>query len=185
MNKSRLVVVVTAVLLMGVVAADFAQARLAVSAKKPVVDGVVSPNEYTYSQDFDQQVSLSMSRTADTLYVAVVGATRGWVAFGLGSERMDGADIFIGYIGADGKVSFRPQLGKGHRHGEAPADIAGSVESSAMKEAGGKTTLEVALKAGTYIKSGQSALDVIFAIGDQKSFTPYHSYRGATSIALP
>lgn len=184
MNKLRLVLVVTAALLAGIVATGFAQARLAVSTNKPSVDGVVSANEYTYSKDFDQQITFSMSRTADTLYVAVVGNTKGWVAFGLGSERMDGADIFIGYVGADGKVNFKPQLGKGHRHGDAPADIAGSVVSSAMKESGGRTTLEVALKAGPYIKSGQSALEVIFAMGDQKSFTPYHSYRGATSVAL-
>jgi len=183
MSKLRVTTVVIAVLLAGVGVSAFAQGKLGVSSKKPSVDGVIQSGEYSFSQDFDQQITLYASRSSSTLYLAVVGNTSGWVAVGLGSPRMDGADIFMGFV-KDGKVTFKPQVGKGHRHSDAPADVADTLVSYAIKQSAGKTTLEVALKADAYIKSGQSTLDVIFAIGDQGSFTQYHSYRGTTSIAL-
>jgi len=184
MKTIRITAVMTALLLAAGTSALFAQDKLPAGMAKPVVDGVVKAGEYSYTHDFEQQLTLSASRTADTLYFGVVGSTSGWVAVGLGSERMDGAAIFIGYVGTDGKVQFKPQLGKGHRHGDATSDISGSVVSYAMKEAGGKTTLEVAIKAADFVKSGQASLDVIFAMGDQKSFSQYHTYRGAASLAL-
>ena len=183
MNKLRVMAAVMVVLLTSAGTAAFAQGKLGVSARKPSIDGVIQAGEYGYSQDFDQQMTLYASRTATTLYLAVVANTTGWVAVGLGSPRMDGADIFMGFV-KDGKVTFKPQLGKGHRHSDAPADVADTLVSYAMKQAGGKTTLEVALKAGAYVKGGQSSLDVIFAMGDQDSFTQYHSYRNTTSLAL-
>jgi len=183
MNRLRVLAAAVAVLLAGTGVAVFAQGKLGTSTGKPSVDGVIQAGEYSYSQDFDQQMTLYASRTASTLYLAVVGNTGGWVAVGLGSPRMDGADIFMGYV-KDGKVTFKPQLGKGHRHSDAPSDVADTLVSYAMKQAGGKTTLEVALKAGAYIKGGQSSLDDIFAMGDQASFTQYHSYRNATTLAL-
>lgn len=182
MNELRAMAAVMAVLLMGAGAASFAQGKLGTSSRKPSMDGVVQAGEYSYSQDFDQQMTLYASRTSSTLYLALVGNTSGWVAIGVG-QRMDGAPIFMGFV-KDGKVSFKAQMGNGHRHGDAPADVSGTVESYALKESGGKTTLEVALKAGSYIKSGQSSLDLIFAMGDQGSFTQYHSYRNMTSLKL-
>ena len=173
------------VLLAGVAVAAFSQdQRLAVSSTKPSVDGVVQAGEYTYTRDFDHQLTLSASRTADTLYFGVVGHTDGWVAVGLGSKKMDGAVIFMGFVDTDGKVSFRTELGKGRRHLDAPADISAFVTSYAMKQEGGRTTLEVAVKSAAFIKQDQSSLEVIFAMGDGRNFTQYHSYRGATTLAL-
>jgi hypothetical protein len=126
-------------------------------------------------------MTLYASRTASTLYLAVTGATTGWVAVGLG-QRMDGASIFIGFV-KDGKVSFEAQMGMGHRHADA-SNVTATVESYALKVSGGKTTLEVALKARSYITSGQSSLDVILAMGNQDNFTQYHSYRNMTSLKL-
>lgn len=184
MIKLRFMAAVAAVLLAGAGTAAFAQDRLVESSKKPLVNGVVHSGEYAYMRDFDQQLTLYASRSGDTLYLGVVGKTSGWVAVGLGSPRMDGAAIFMGFVGTDGKVSFKPLLGKGHRHGDAPADISSTVVSYAMKQTSGATTLEVAVKADAFIKKGQSSLDVIYAMGDQRSFTPYHVYRGTTSLAL-
>ncbi len=163
-------------------AAGFAQS-LAVSSAKPVIDGVVKPGEYSFSQQFDA-LTLYASRTADTLSLAVVGSTKGWVAVGLGSLKMEGATIFMGFVGEDGKVQFKPQAGTGHRHINAAKSVDATIVSYQVKEAGGKTTLEIALKAADYIKSGQSALDLIFAVGEDKSFTPYHTSRGSLSLKL-
>jgi hypothetical protein len=163
--------------------AGFAQS-LAVGTGKTVIDGVVKAGEYTWSQQFDT-VTLYASRTADTLSLALVGSTTGWVAVGLGSLKMNGATIFMGFVDADGKVQFKPQSGNGHRHVDTKdASVADSIVSYQIKEAGGKTTLEIALKAADYIKAGQATLDLIFAVGQDKSFTPYHSSRGSVSLKL-
>ena len=181
MNKLRAVAAVMAVLVACAGVSAFAQGKLGITSGKPSMDGVVQPKDYSYSQDFDQQMTLYASRTSSTLYLAVTGATTGWVAVGLG-QRMDGAAIFMGFV-KDGKVSFKAQMGTGHRHADAP-DVTATVESYALKVNGGQTTLQVALKAGSYIKSGQSVLDVVFAMGDQDNFTQYHSYRNTTSLKL-
>ena len=97
---------------------------------------------------------------------------------------MNGSTIFMGFVDANGKVQFKPQEGTGHRHVNAASSVEDSIVSYQVKEAGGKTTLEIALKAADYIKSGQPTLDLIFAVGDDKSFTPYHSSRGSVSLKL-
>lgn len=183
MSKLRVMTAALAVVLLaGVGAAALAQDKLGISSKKPSVDGVITANEYSYSRDFDQKITLYASRTSTTLYLAVVANTTGWVGIGVG-QRMDGADIFMGFV-KDGKVSFKPQLGKAHFHKDAPADVTETIEKYALREKDGKTTLEVALKADAYIKRGQSTLDLIFAMGDQSSYTAYHSYRNLTSLTL-
>jgi hypothetical protein len=172
-------------LLLLAAATGFAQdAALAVTAKAAVVDGVVKPGEYAWTKDLGQ-MQLSISRSGDTLFVGVVGETAGWVSVGLGSRRMDGADIFFGFVEPSGKVQFKPQVGAGHGHSDtAEKAILDSVISSAMKEEGGKTTLEFALKSAQWIRKGQAALDLIYAIGAQDSFSPRHTMRGSLSVAL-
>jgi hypothetical protein len=162
----------------------FGQAKsLAITTNKTVVDGVVNPGEYSFTQDFGE-LSLYVNRTADALYLGAVGNTTGWVSVGLGSLKMDGATIFIGYVGADGKVQFKAQAGSGHSHKDVGGDVSGTIISYAMKEAGGKTTLEIALRPAAYVKAGQSALQIIYAQGTEKSFIPRHMLRGALSLAL-
>jgi hypothetical protein len=164
--------------------AAFGQTKaLATTTNKTVVDGVVNPAEYSFSQDFGE-LSLYANRTANTLYLGIVGNTTGWVSVGLGSLKMEGATIFIGFVGSDGKVQFKPQVGSGHSHKDVSGDVAATIISSAMKEAGGKTTLEIALKPAAYIKAAQPALLVIYAQGTEKSFIPRHMLRGALSIPL-
>ena len=165
-------------------AAVFGQAKsLAITTNKTVVDGVVNAGEYSFTQDFGE-LSLSVNRTADALYLAAVGKTTGWVSVGLGSMKMDGSTIFIGFVGADGKVQFKAQAGSGHSHKDVGADVAGTIISSQMKESGGTTTLEIALRPAAYIKSGQTELQIIYAQGTEKSFLPRHMFRGAISLAL-
>jgi len=185
MHKRRIAAITVAVLLAGVAAVTFSQDKpLVVTANKPSVDGVVKDGEYTFTHDFDDKLTLYASRTEDTLYFAVAGHTEGWVSVGLGTKKMDGSVILMGFVDPDGKVSFKTEIGKGRRHVDAPPDISADVISYAMKQEGGTTTLEVAVKAAPFIKQGQSSLDVIFAIGKDRSFTKYHSYRGTTSLAL-
>jgi hypothetical protein len=165
-------------------AAAFSQAKsLAITTNKTVVDGVVNPSEYSFSQNFGD-LSLYVNRTADALYLGVVGNTTGWVSVGLGSLKMDGATIFIGFVGSDGKVQFKPQAGSGHSHKDAGADVVGTIISYAIKESGSTTTLEIALKPAAYVKSGQSEMHIIYAAGTEKSFIPRHMFRGALTLPL-
>jgi hypothetical protein len=162
--------------------AVFAQS-LATTTTKPVVDGVVNTGEYSFSKDYGSLV-LHVNRTADSLTVAVVGTTKGWVAFGLGSQKMDGATIFIGFVQADGKVQFKPQAGRGHVHRDTTAEVAATIVKSAMAEKDGKTTLEVELKPASYIAAGAKQLDMIYAQGSDDSFVPGHMVRGSLGLAL-
>jgi len=161
----------------------FSSTALAVSMKAPVIDGIVNPDEYSYTKDFGP-LSLSVNRTADTLSLAVVGVTTGWVGVGTGSQKMNGATIFIGFVDKDGKVQFKPQAGSGHTHQDTAQEVSSSIRTYAMTEAGGKTTLEISLKADAYLKKGQDALDLIFAVGAEDSFSPHHSYRNFMSLKL-
>jgi hypothetical protein len=180
----RFTVPALALVLFAISATAFAQnAALATTTTKPVVDGVVNPNEYSFSKDYKDLV-LYVNRTADSLTIAVVGVTDGWVALGLGSQKMDGATIFIGFVDASGKVQFKPQTGRGHSHRDPTADVNSTIVKYAMKDVGGKTTLEVELNPASYIKAGQTALDMIYAVGTDKSFVPGHMFRGSIGITL-
>jgi hypothetical protein len=162
----------------------FAQGQsLAVTAGKPAVDGVVAADEYSYVKDYGR-MKLYLSRTADTLYVAVVGNTTGWVSVGLGSLVMNDADIFIGYI-ADGKTQFKPQIGVGHGHRD-PSDttLANTIVAYVMKQDAGKTVLEMQLKAAPYIVKDQSVLDLILAQSSSASFFAMHNFMSRDSIPL-
>ena len=180
--RRNLVLLFSLVLLTALGAAAFGQS-LATTTNKTVVDGVVNAAEYSYSKTF-QGLTLYANRTSDALYLAVVGETTGWVAVGLGSMRMDGSTIFMGFVGSGSKEQFKVQAGSGHSHKEASADVSATVVSYVLKEAGGKTTLELQLKPDSYLKSGQSSLDTIYAMGTETSFIPRHFMRGAVSIPL-
>jgi len=165
------------------VSPPFSSATLGISPSAPVADGVVNQGEYVFTKDFGA-LAMSVSRTADSLFLAVVGKTTGWVAVGTGAQRMDGATIFIGFVDNDGKVQFKAQAGQGHTHKDTTQDVASTVAASAMKETGGATTLELALKSDAYIVKGQDSLDLIVAVGPQDAFSPYHTFRTPLSIKL-
>ncbi len=171
-------------LIFAATAASAQSGALAVGPNKPVTDGSISDGEYAFTKDFGQ-MTLSLSRSADTLWIGVTGKTTGWIAVGLGSLKMNGGSIFMGYVGEDGKTQFKPQIGTGHSHKDPTGtDMNDEVISYAMKEKGGKTCLELALKSAAFIKDGQKSLDLIFSIGPSKSFTPYHSFRGSQTVGL-
>jgi hypothetical protein len=163
---------------------SFAQDKpLAVTGSATVVDGIVAAGEYSYTQDFGQ-MKISLNRTADALSIAVVGSTKGWVAVGVGSLRMNGAVMFLGYVDSSGKAQFKVQAGQGHSHSDTTQSVQDTVASYAMKEVNGVTVLELALKPAAYVKAGQTELDLIFAEGSGDSFGPFHTFRGSLPVTL-
>jgi len=160
------------------------QGRQAPAPSLPVVDGVITPGEYDFTRD-SGELSFFEKKTGDTLYLAVQGMTTGWVGVGVGALEMNGATIFMGYVDDAGRVVFKPQAGEpGHTHEDTSDAVLKTVRSYAMKESGGKTTLEVALVASAYITQGQAELQAIYAIGPDDSFTEYHLDRDFTTVPL-
>ena len=172
--------VTLAVILMLAVPAGWLLAQsvsLARTTTAPKLDGAMSAKEYSYTLQ-EPSMQLGMSWVGDTLYVAVTGQTTGWVAVGLGSPRMDGAVLYLGFV-ADGKGQMKVQQGTGHRHGDTNSD---APTQFALKEADGQTTMELALKADSFLALNQTRLDVILAYGSAPSFNSLHRAHFATTV---
>lgn len=183
MKKTSTIVAVSVLILAISLPMGFAQGSgVAAGEKGAVTDGAIGKDEYAFQQNLGA-MTLYLSRTKDTLYIGVTGPA-GWVAVGLGSRRMNGATMFMGYV-ADGKTFFKPQSGVGNTHRDASGNaVSATIVSSAVKEEAGNTTLELALKAESYIDKGQTALQLIYAVGSADGFTAMHSAKGAVSIPL-
>ncbi|UCB45958.1 MAG: hypothetical protein JSV25_00600 [Spirochaetota bacterium] len=147
--------------------------------KAAVVDGVVQPNEYSFTYEADE-INLYLNWIQGKLYAAIIADTNGWVGIGFNSQKMNDADILIGYV-KGGETSFQEQIGKGHKHRDKDLPY---LKSFSLKESGGKTTLEVELIDNLVIKTGQKTLPIIIAFGDADSFSSYHRVKKSLAIAL-
>jgi hypothetical protein len=160
--------------------AQAANPALAIGTAKPTLDGVVEAAEYPVVMETGKE-TISLSRTADTLYVAVSANTTGWVAVGFGSLKMDGALMLIGFVGTDGKAQLKLQKGSGHSHGDVESD---ALVQFVMKEQGGKTVLEAALKASSIFGKDAKTLPTIWAFGGGDNFTSFMQARGSFTVDL-
>lgn len=175
MNKRLLLIGV--LLALGLTLACAQELPIGPSAVK--VDGLISDKEYSLTVPLNN-MTLYLTRTADTLYLALSAPTKGWVALGFGSSRMDGARIFIGSV-TDGTVSLSEQLGRGHGHNQVGDPLTASY---GMVEDAERTTLELALDAGDVISAGQSELMVLAAFGGTDEITRYHASRDRLTFQL-
>ena len=81
-------------------ATGFAQSgSLAASTNKTVVDGVVNPGEYSYNQEFGPLSPVRRIAPRTPCTSRSRERRTGWVAVGLGSLKMNGSTIFIGFVG--------------------------------------------------------------------------------------
>jgi hypothetical protein len=169
-----------AALALGAVALAGAQTNtLGVTAALPKVDGVIGAKEYTLMTEASG-MQLGLSLTADTLFIALSCPTTGWVAAGLGSTHMDGAVLYIGFVGPE-KEQLKVQVGSGHRHADTDAN---APLQYSIAESKGQTVLELALKASSFISKGQKKLDLIVAMGGADSFVSLHRARAGLTISL-
>ena len=153
---------------------------LPVGNENPTKDGVSTASEYSVGAEVGK-MKLWLSRTTDTVYAAFSGETTGWVAVGFGSLKMNGALMFIGFVSKDGKAQLKIQKGSGHSHGDVESD---ALIQFAIKEEGGVTTLELALKSASVIAKGATDLPLIFAMGGADSFTTPHRARSSQQVEL-
>jgi hypothetical protein len=158
-----------------------AAALAGAQAKLPVMDGTVGAAEYAHTYDVSPFI-LSMSRNGGNLYCAVSAKTNGWVAIGLGTDRMNGAVMFLGNV-IGGKAGFTEQLGRGHGHGDVAADKR-TVVTYAVKEQGDTTTMEVECRAAALAPAGSRELTVILAYSVSDSMTDRHAVHRTVTIQL-
>jgi hypothetical protein len=138
----------------------------------PVVDGKVQPGEYAHSRTLmNGKLLLSWQSDADGgLYLAVSARTSGWVAVGLGSQKMEGSVIYIGSVRADGTTAFSEDAGKGHGHAPAGTKTA---DQSAVGRDGEWTTVEVHVPAASLSFKGSLA-PFIVAYAGSTDLTTWH-----------
>jgi len=153
--------------------------KLPIGSSSVKIDGLISDKEYALTVPLDK-MNVYITRTADTLFLAISASTKGWVALGFGSDRMDGARIFIGAV-TDGTASVSEQLGRGHGHNQIGDPL---TVSYGMVEDAERTTLELAFKAGDVITAGQSELQVLAAFGSTDKITRYHASRDRLTFQL-
>lgn len=171
----------TALILAAVLAAIYplAAQSLKPSAEAPKADGVVADGEYSFTEAYkDMTLHLSLSSDGKVLYVALAAPTSGWVAVGLGSLKMDGAFMVLGYDKA-GKAEVSEETGKGRRHSP---NSDRRLSSQAVREADGKTTLEFSLPASSH--AAGASLRMILAYGRRDDFTSFHAQYAPAEISV-
>ena len=178
----KLTVAVAAALLVLAAAAAFAQETppvLLQSTGRIDADGIISPDEYSLSIPLPR-ARLALRWSQETLCIGITAPTAGWVAVGLGSRKMDGALIVIGY--AKGSLAqLKIQKGSGHGHGDTPSE---AMLAYAVTEKGATTTMELVLRASSVIGESQTGLDMIAAFGGSDSFSGLHRWRAPLAVAL-
>ena len=156
-----------------------AEDRLIVSNLGARIDGVISPDEYGLSIEMPR-AALYLNRTEKVLSVAVQSKLKGWVAVGLGSQRMDEASIYIGYV-KSGDGVFASQIGRGHGHSDAQVAQPIAFE---LKEDRNGTVLELSFPAEAFLSTGSNRLNLIVACGKRDGLSSYHSMRRGLEIRL-
>jgi hypothetical protein len=124
-------------------------------ATAPVVDGIMQKNEYAFTQSTGNfWLGIALSADKSTLNIGLAANTTGWISVGLGSAKMNGAYIVIGFD-KDGKQTISEDLGKGHSH--SPSGLH-KVLQSVVKTTGNQTVIEFSIPAAEFIKNGKLPL---------------------------
>ena len=163
-----------------------------VRGAQPVVDGVISPQEYASSSTLaDGLYTLFWTVSGDTAWFGIQAVTTGWVALGLDPEKMmQGADMVFGWV-SGGTTTVLDQYATG-TFGPHPDDttLGGTMDvlSSAGTEKQGITTIEYSRKrvtGDTYDKPVPASgnLKIIWAVGSSDSISP-HARRGTATIRV-
>jgi hypothetical protein len=149
------------------------------TSTKVTVDGKADANEYTYAYEM-KGLKLLLTRTEDSLYAAVTADTTGWVGIGFKANKMNNAEILIGYF-KDGKGNLFEQGGSGHTHNDLKIPY---VRSYALTETANTTTLELELDANGILSPGQKSFPMILAFGGDDTVTSYHKARTGIDVPL-
>jgi hypothetical protein len=155
-----------------------AQASLSPSASTPTLDGKIGASEYQFTTDVSGMTLGATLGKDGKLYLSIKAQTAGWVALGVGGQKMDGSRLFLAYDNGDKQV-FNEQLGAGHFHKDRADNV---VEKWAVKATDGFTSLELVLPASAAAADGK--VDLLYAYSDSTSFMTRHKARGSLSLTV-
>lgn len=144
----------------------------------PKVDGVFGSQEYPTMQELKgMKLGYALSNDGNTLYFALQAPTNGWVSVGLGSKKMQGAHIVMGFDALTSQT-ISEETGKGHKINPSKDKI---VKLQAVKESGDETTLEFSVPSSLYASGGE--LPLIIAYGKKDNLSSKHSKYASYTIA--
>ncbi len=157
-------------------------------------DGEISPGEYTGHEVFGNGVFEVYWRVEnDTLYMAIKGKTKGWVAIGFEPSRgMADADMVFGWVYDNGTVVVLDQysIGVTGPH-KSDTELGGqyNILKYGGKESNGYTIIEFSRLLNTGDKydkdlSSLGQIKIIWAIGPTDNPTAIHTARGSGTITL-
>jgi hypothetical protein len=144
----------------------------------PSLDGVFAGGEYRFVKDVSGMRFGCTYSAEGVLYLAVSASTTGWVALGVCSDKMDGAEIFLA-ADRNGVPTLRHDRGKGKTHSPEPGN---PVTMWKVSEQGGVTTLELEMSADGIVKD--NTLPVILAYGGNDDFSSPHKGRAGLSLVF-
>ncbi|NLE16156.1 MAG: hypothetical protein GX626_09840 [Spirochaetales bacterium] len=167
------------ILMLAALALPLAAQILPSTSVDPKIDGIFQDQEYAVVQELrGMKFGYALSRDGQTLHFALQAPTTGWVSIGLGSNRMQGAHIVIGFD-ALASQSISEETGRGHSHSPSRDKI---VKQQAIKESGSVTTLEFSVPASLY--AGGRELRTILAYGTQDDLRSKHTVYASHTIAF-
>jgi len=150
------------------------------------VDGRINKNEYSASF-VDPATGIEVFWQADSinLHAALKSPGSGWLAMGLGSDKMNGSDMIICFKDRDGKWLVEEQLGKAffkHIPVENP-----KLSAAKASIADGKTVMEfvlpLKLSNGKVMKPGE-AFPFILAYHKDKTKFSKHTKKSSGKLIL-
>ena len=150
---------------------------------EPVVDGKVSAGEYSNSKSVLSGAG-TLSWAGDGsggLYIALSVKAEGWAGVGLGAKRMNGAYIYMGFLGSDGKAVFSEQAGRGHTHRDSGKKTA---DKFSVTQSGGLTVLEFHVPTANLPFTGNT-VNFITAYSNSADLVTQHDDYDTGSFAKP
>ncbi len=181
-------------------AGNIRNASLSVMYSRPggssTLDGTISPGEYDHKAVFgggDFEVHWKVS--GETIHMAMVGRTAGWVAIGLSpTQMMKDADMLAGWVDSRGKAGILDCYSTGP-NGPHPPDTSFSppgtndIAEYGGSESAGRTTIEFTRLLRTpdrydHTILANGTLSFIWALGPGDDFNFQHLNRGYGTINI-
>lgn len=160
------------------------------------LDGTISPGEYDHKASFSGGAfELHWRVTGDTIHLAMVGRTAGWVAIGLEpTQMMNDADVIAGWVDSRGRPGVLDCYSTG-TYGPHPPDTSFSPPGTSDilvyggSESAGTTTIELTRLLSTgdrydHAIPPNGTLSFIWALGPGDDFNFQHLSRGYGTINL-
>jgi hypothetical protein len=164
------------------------------TVETPVLDGVISSDEYSDSTSFNAgNFMVYWLIEGDTIYLGLTGNTDGWITIGIEpKESMKDADMIFGWVYENGTVGILDCYSTG-KYGPHPpdTDLGGTYDVLAYNgsEDSGNTIIEFSRKLITGDQydneiSTTGKVTIIWAVGPSDNYLDKHSSKGSGTMTM-